>query len=362
MRTSDRGIAAIKAFEGLRLQAYPDPGSGGEPWTIGYGATRYEDGSPIRPGDRIDEARAEQLLRHELEAVERAVREMVRVPITQPMFDALTSIGFNTGTGALARSTLIRRLNAGDVRGAADEFLRWRYASGRELPGLVRRREAERAMFLSELPAVADPAPELHPDPTPPAAEPPALAAPTETRPMAPVLAALLPSLVSLIPELAKLFGSGSRVATRNAKGLEVVAEKAAEIVTAATGAPNLQGAVETMQRDPAALEAARTAVRREWFDLQERSVADARKFVADYGRQHDVRTVLGRLTFPELLSLVFIGLASLGVGYLMVSRQLSGELLGGVVTLMLIGGWTEIRKFWFGLGSPEGERQQREP
>lgn len=178
-------------------------------------------------------------------------------------------------------------------------------------------------------------------------------------KPMAPVIAALLPSLVSLIPELGKLFSSGSDVSERNVAATRVVAERVAEIVTNATAAPNLQGAVETMQADPAALDAARAAVRREYFELQERTTADARKFVSEYGTTHNVRTVVGRFTFPELLSLVFIGLASLGVGYLMHTRQLSGELLGGVVTLMLIGGWTEIRKFWFGLGAPEGDQKR---
>jgi muramidase (phage lysozyme) len=198
-----------------------------------------------------------------------------------------------------------------------------------------------------------------------PAAAPVAapVAAPIEGyKPMAPVVAALLPTVIQLIPELGKLFGSGSKVADRNIAAAEVVAGKVAEVVTAATEAPNLQGAVESMQADPAKLEAARAAVRREWFDLESRSLADARKFVTEYGQTKNVRTVAGKFTFPELLSLVFIGMASLGVGYLMVTRQLSGELLGGVVTLMLIGGWTEIRKFWFGLGSPDGEQPRREP
>ena len=95
---------------------------------------------------------------------------------------------------------------------------------------------------------------------------------------MAPVLAALLPSLVGMIPELAKLFGSGSAVADRNIKA----AERVAEVVIAATQAPNLQGAVETMQSDPAARQAASTAVQAAWFELAEAGgggIDGARKF-----------------------------------------------------------------------------------
>ena len=360
MLVSVPGLAAIQRHEGLRLDAYQD--SAGV-WTIGYGSTEYADGTPVRQGDMLQSnAAADALFRETLREYESAVSRSVLVPLSQLQFDALVSLAYNIGTQAFRESTLLKRLNTHDYAGAANEFLRWNKAGGQVLEGLRRRREAERAMFLSGTDTRPNDAmagfdlPNLHTHST---LSPADNSAKLPIKPMAPVIAALLPSLVSLIPELGKLFSSGSDVSERNVAATRVVAERVAEIVTNATAAPNLQGAVETMQADPAALDAARAAVRREYFELQERTTADARKFVSEYGTTHNVRTVVGRFTFPELLSLVFIGLASLGVGYLMHTRQLSGELLGGVVTLMLIGGWTEIRKFWFGLGAPEGDQKR---
>lgn len=144
MDVSPRGIALIQQFEGLRLHAYRD--SAGVP-TIGYGSTRG-----VRMGDEITEAQATELLAVDVERHAEGVRRLVDVPLTQSQFDALASFTFNVGVGALQRSTLLRKLNAGDYRGAADELLRWTKAGGRELRGLVRRREAERAMFLEPEP------------------------------------------------------------------------------------------------------------------------------------------------------------------------------------------------------------------
>lgn len=257
MKTSPAGIEAIKRFEGLRLSAYRDVAG---VWTIGYGTTRYRNGDAVRPGDTITADEAEALLRDQLEEYQDAVRQLVRVPLTPSQFDALTSWTYNLGAAALRDSTMLKRLNAGEYREAADEMLRWVNAGGRPVEGLRRRREAERAMFLDgHAPA---PAPVVQP----------------ASKPMAPVLAALLPSLVGMIPELAKLFGSGSAVADRNIKA----AERVAEVVIAATQAPNLQGAVETMQSDPAARQAASTAVQAAWFELAEAGgggIDGARKF-----------------------------------------------------------------------------------
>lgn len=139
------GLDLIKHFEGLRLEAYICPA--GVP-TIGYGSTRG-----VRLGDRISEAQAEALLRRDLLRFERAVNDLVKVPLTQGQFDALVSFAYNVGEGSLASSTLLKRLNAGRYAEAADQFLRWNKArvNGRltALPGLTRRREAERALFLT---------------------------------------------------------------------------------------------------------------------------------------------------------------------------------------------------------------------
>ena len=144
--TSDQGLALIKHFEGLELEAYPDPGNRvtGEPWTIGYGHTRG-----VRRGDVCDEAQATAWLREDLQAAEGAVRHLVDVPLSQGQFDALASFVFNAGAAAFGNSTLLRLLNAGDSASAAEQFKRWVNGAGGPLPGLVARRAAERALFLS---------------------------------------------------------------------------------------------------------------------------------------------------------------------------------------------------------------------
>lgn len=143
MKTSPKGIALIKSAEGLRLKAYPDPGTGGLPWTIGYGST-----SGVTRNMVITEAQAEQMLAEDLVRFERIVERAVRVPVTQGQFDALVSFTYNVGEGNFTKSTLLRKLNAGDTAGAAEQFSRWVHAGGKVLSGLVKRRAAERALFL----------------------------------------------------------------------------------------------------------------------------------------------------------------------------------------------------------------------
>lgn len=141
MRTSDHGVELIKQFEGLRLHAYLD--SVGVP-TIGYGST-----SGVELGDTITPEGAERLLREDLREAESAIDHLVTVPLSQNQFDALASFVFNVGHGNLASSTLLRKLNAGDYDGAAEEFPKWRYAGGQVLAGLERRRRAEAELFGS---------------------------------------------------------------------------------------------------------------------------------------------------------------------------------------------------------------------
>jgi len=139
-RTSQAGIDLIKSFEGLRLAAYQD--SVGV-WTIGYGHT-----GTARPGQRITEQQAEALLREDVASFEQCVMRAVKAPLDQHQFDALVSFAFNLGCGALSRSTLLKKLNGLDYSGAADEIPRWNRAGGNVLRGLVRRRAAERDLFL----------------------------------------------------------------------------------------------------------------------------------------------------------------------------------------------------------------------
>lgn len=146
MQTSDKGIALIKEFEGCKLTAYQD--SVGV-WTIGYGWTQPVDGKSIRAGMTIKQETAERLLKTGLVSYESDVSRLVKVGLTQGQFDALVSFTYNLGARSLSTSTLLRKLNAGDYAGAADEFLRWNKAGGKVMNGLTRRREAERALFLS---------------------------------------------------------------------------------------------------------------------------------------------------------------------------------------------------------------------
>ncbi|KVJ11159.1 lysozyme [Enterobacter asburiae] len=146
MQTSEKGIALIKQFEGCKLTAYQD--SVGV-WTIGYGWTQPVDGKPIGAGMTIKQETAERLLKTGLVSYESDVSRLVKVGLTQGQFDALVSFTYNLGVRSLSTSTLLRKLNAGDYAGAADEFLRWNKAGGKVLNGLTRRREAERALFLS---------------------------------------------------------------------------------------------------------------------------------------------------------------------------------------------------------------------
>lgn len=149
MQISNNGIALIKRFEGCRLTAYPDPGTGGDPWAIGYGWTGKVDGKPIKPGMKIDDATADRLLRTGVVSFDQAVSKMLKVSVTQNQYDALVSLAYNIGTRALSTSTLMKKLNAGDVKGAADEFLRWNRSGGKVMAGLTNRRKAEREVFLS---------------------------------------------------------------------------------------------------------------------------------------------------------------------------------------------------------------------
>ena len=140
MTTSPNGIALIKRFEGLRLKPYLCPAGIA---SVGYGHTYL-----VNINDpAITEEEADRLLAQDLKLYEKPVSEMVKVPINQNQFDALVSFAFNLGTAALRGSTLLKKLNSGQP--CAEEFDRWIFAAGKALPGLVRRRAAERRLFES---------------------------------------------------------------------------------------------------------------------------------------------------------------------------------------------------------------------
>lgn len=145
MKISDDGIALIKRFEGCKLESYSDPATGGDPWTVGFGHT----GPEVIPGTQITEDQADAYLRADLERFEKCVDKVLMVPVTQSQFDACVSLAFNIGCRNFQSSTLVKKLNAQDDIGAADQFLRWNMAAGKEILGLTRRRNAERDLFLA---------------------------------------------------------------------------------------------------------------------------------------------------------------------------------------------------------------------
>lgn len=148
MGISSVGLALIKMFEGLRLKAYLC--SAGVP-TIGYGHTKG-----VRLGDTCSDAQADAWLQEDVQEAVAAVNRLVKVPVTQGQFDALVSFTFNLGADedvddkaeGLGDSTLLKKLNAGDITGAAAEFGKWVKAGGVVVEGLVKRRQAERELFL----------------------------------------------------------------------------------------------------------------------------------------------------------------------------------------------------------------------
>ena len=145
MKISEEGLDLIRTHEGLELVAYPDPGTGGAPWTVGFGHT----GSNVFEGLHITEEHADELLRRDVATAERCVNNSVKVSLTQGQFDACCSLVFNIGCGNFRSSTLLRLLNAGDDIGAAGEFAKWTHANGKVLRGLVVRRKAEMDRFIA---------------------------------------------------------------------------------------------------------------------------------------------------------------------------------------------------------------------
>lgn len=158
MKTSDAGKALIKQFEGCKLKAYPDPKTGGAPYTCGWGST----GPSIGPDTVWTQAEADARFDEHLTEFEGYVNQAVTVPLTQGQFDALVSIVYNVGPGSRSKdgiirlksgnpSTLLRLLNAGDYVGAGEQFLRWVSPGSNVENGLRRRRTAELKLYKSEV-------------------------------------------------------------------------------------------------------------------------------------------------------------------------------------------------------------------
>ena len=254
MTASPRLYTLLQGWESFRAKPYQD--SGGV-WTNGYGNTRNV-GAWTAP---VTEDQALAQLRANLGEFEALLAEHVRVPLNQNQYDALLSILFNVGPGTEAKdgiirlksglpSTLLQKINAGDFSAASDEFPKWCHAAGRELPGLVKRRAAERSLFL-------------------------------EGTPMLPFIAAALPSLIEAAPKLIRLFGDSPQ-AEKNAQAAETVVA----IAKQATGETSAEAAVAKIQSDPAAAQAYQDAVYARYVELStltEKSRAAARDFSLAY-------------------------------------------------------------------------------
>lgn len=146
---SSTGLALTRSFEGLRLEAYQD--SAGI-WTIGYGHT----GPEVHRGQCISEQEAEALLRADLGAAVQCVRKATRVDLAQHQFDALVDFCYNAGRGSFLESTLLRCVNQGEFESAVAQFGLWVHAGGKVVPGLVRRRAAEAALFSGQNASASD--------------------------------------------------------------------------------------------------------------------------------------------------------------------------------------------------------------
>ena len=141
-RINKAGFDLVRNFEGLRLKAYPDPGTGGAPWTVGWGHT----GKDVKPGMVITRDQADSLLMGDLERFERFVEEHAGA-CTDNQFAALVSFAYNCGPANLEESTLLRLHRDGRYAEAKQQFARWNKAAGKVLNGLTRRRAAEAALY-----------------------------------------------------------------------------------------------------------------------------------------------------------------------------------------------------------------------
>lgn len=144
--TSQAGIDLIMQHEGYRQKAYLCPAGY---WTIGYGATFYQDGQRVKKGDAISDFQAQKLLEFHLRVFEKEVDNATRDDLSQHQFDALVSFCFNVGPTNFKNSTLLRKVNANPNDPAiSSEFAKWTKGNGRTLPGLVKRRSDESKLYF----------------------------------------------------------------------------------------------------------------------------------------------------------------------------------------------------------------------
>lgn len=145
-------VAIIAGFEGYSGRAYDD---GVGVHTVGFGTTRHPDGQPVRPGDSVTPQRAVVMLARDADRIAQQLAACIgEVPLARHEWDAFVSWAYNVGSAAACNSTLVKRLRQTppDYAGACRELLRFTRAGGRELPGLVKRRQAEYRLCIGEQP------------------------------------------------------------------------------------------------------------------------------------------------------------------------------------------------------------------
>lgn len=152
-------IDLIKSFEGIFLKAYPDPATGGEPITIGWGTTIYPNGKKVKLGDIITMQQAQEYLEFDINKFAESIKPIIKVKLTDNQFGALVSFAYNVGADidadtiaeGLGDSTLLKKVNANpNDPTIANEFLKWNKANGKIMNGLTRRRKAESDLYFKK--------------------------------------------------------------------------------------------------------------------------------------------------------------------------------------------------------------------
>jgi lysozyme len=154
MNVTQEGLELIKQFEGFRGAAYRDPVG---VWTIGYGHTSMAGAPDVKAGLEVTEAEAAEILARDVDVFARGVRSLVRVELTDGQFSALVSFAYNVGLGALKKSSVLTAVNGRDFAAVPRRLQLWVKAGGHVLPGLVKRRAAEAALFASTAAVVVRP-------------------------------------------------------------------------------------------------------------------------------------------------------------------------------------------------------------
>jgi len=146
MKVNAEGYALIKRFEGCRLKSYKCPAN---VWTIGFGNTFYEDGTKVKEGDIITQQRADELAKFIIDQFATSIIPFIQKPLTENQFSACVSLAYNIGTGGFKKSSVFKKLNINPADPSiADSFRLWNKGGGKILPGLVKRREAEIALYF----------------------------------------------------------------------------------------------------------------------------------------------------------------------------------------------------------------------